>query len=161
MKPMQRLILIAIAVMVTILPTRAQMDFGDHSSETLTSKAWDALNNGEINNAIGYARKCIDMYAGKAREMQASLSGYPPNDPPEETTKYWALNDVGTCYFILGQAYLQRGDKTAAREAFETSADDFGYAQCWDPKGWFWKPAEAARQKAVELEFDAEDWPDS
>jgi hypothetical protein len=30
--------------------------------------------------------------------------------------------------------------------------DEFSYAQCWDPQGWFWKPAEAAAEKVDDLD---------
>jgi hypothetical protein len=36
--------------------------------------------------------------------------------------------------------------------AFKQVVSDYLYAQCWDTNGWFWKPAEAAQQKLVELE---------
>jgi len=36
-----------------------------------------------------------------------------------------------------------------AKTAYDKLINDFFYAQCWDPSGWFWKPAEAA-QEAVD-----------
>jgi hypothetical protein len=50
----------------------------------------------------------------------------------------------------------QQCDAAGAKAAYLRVVKEFGYAQCWDPRGWFWKPADAARQKIVELEFDAE-----
>ena len=35
--------------------------------------------------------------------------------------------------------------------AYQKLVDQYYYAQCWDPKGWFWKPAEAAQQALDEL----------
>ncbi|MBE7159385.1 MAG: beta-glucanase precursor, partial [Rhodospirillales bacterium] len=67
----------------------------------------------------------------------------------------WALNDVGTCYFIKGQALESQGKKKDAVAAFKYLSDNLAFAQCWDPKGWFWKPADAARDKTKKLEFDA------
>ncbi len=135
-------------------PLRAEVDFGDHRSETLTSKAWDAYGRQDYEEALTYAEKCIDMYAEEAKAMQAALDGYPANEPREATSKYWALNDVGTCLYIRGETLMQQGKTDEARQAYRRLVDEFSYAQCWDPKGWFWKPAESAKKKRVELEFD-------
>jgi len=134
----------------------AQLDFGDHSSATLTSKAWDAYGSQRFDDALAYIDKCIELYEGEAKTMQASLTDFPPTDPPEATSKYWALNDVGTCLFIKGEIFLKQGNPIGAKAAFDQLVNELGYAQCWDPKGWYWKPAEAAKQKLVELEFDSQ-----
>ena len=39
-----------------------------------------------------------------------------------------------------------------AAAAYKEVVNNYLYAQCWDTNGWFWKPAEAAQQKLVELE---------
>ena len=41
--------------------------------------------------------------------------------------------------------------KDESKEAFNKVMKDFTYGQCWDTKGWFWKPAEGAQQKLGEL----------
>jgi hypothetical protein len=157
MRPHARcLVFVAVGLFAGPYTVRAEVDFGDHSSSTLTTKAWDALGTGDLEDALAYVAKCISMYEAEAKKMQASLTDYPSNDPKEETFKYWALNDVGTCYFIKGEVLLKKGDTAGAKTAFETCANDFKFCQCWDPKGWFWKPADAARQKVVELEYDEE-----
>jgi len=38
-----------------------------------------------------------------------------------------------------------------AKKTYNNLVKDYYYAQCWDPKGWFWKPAEAAQQALDEL----------
>ena len=133
----------------------SEFDYGDHRSETFTYKAWHALESQKFDDAIAYTSKCIEMYAGEAKKMQAALPELPANEPKEETSKRWALNDVGTCYFIKGEALLKKGDKQGAKEAYSTLAKELKFARCWDPKGWFWGPADAAKKKIVELEFDS------
>ena len=129
-------------------------DFGDHRSATLTAKAWEALGAGNAKLAITYTEKCISMYRAQAVEMQTGLDGFAPTDPPEAASKYWALNDVGTCLFIKGEALMKLGQKEQALAAYKELVEKLGYAQCWDTKGWFWRPADAPKQKIVELEFD-------
>jgi hypothetical protein len=143
------------ALALAVSPAAAQVDFGDHRSETLTAKAWDALGRHDLDAALTYVNKCISMYEAEAKKMQASLSAFPANEPKEETFRYWALNDVGTCFFIKGEILKQKADSKGATEAYGKSAE-LSYAQCWDPKGWFWRPGEAAKQKILELSFDAQ-----
>ena len=135
-------------------PAWAQVDFGDYTSATLTSKAWDAMGRGANEEALAYIAKCLELFETEAKNMQSSLSDFPPNVPTEATAKYWALNDVGTCLFIKGEILLKQGNKAVAKEVYTRLRDEFGYAQCWDNKGWYWKPAQAAKQKLVEIEFE-------
>jgi len=82
--------------------------------------------------------------------MQESLTEY-AWESKEKIFSYWALNDVGTCLFIRGETYKKAGNAEEAKKAYQELVDDFYYAQCWDPQGWFWKPAEAAQQKLDEI----------
>lgn len=145
---------ILLTLLVCSVDLHAAVDFGDHSSSTITTKAWEALGQQSIEDGLAYVDKCIALYEAEAKKMQAALTEFPKNDPKEETFKFWALNDVGTCCFIKGELLMKKGDKAGAKAAYEKVAKDFKFCQCWDTKGWFWKPVEAAKQKIVELELD-------
>lgn len=134
-------------------PAAPALDFGNFSSETITGKAWEAINAKNYANAKAYAQKCIEMYKDKAVEMQKALTA--PAAVKEEVFKSWALNDVGVCYYILGQALEAEGKGKEAIVPFKFLAENLAFAQCWDAKGWFWKPADAARERVKALEFDA------
>lgn len=131
-----------------------KLDFGDFSSSAITSKAWGALEAKNYEAAKAYAAKCQEMYKAKAVEMQKSLTAPVPTTDKEKVFSYYALNDVGTCYFIQGKALEGEGKKKEAMEAYKFLAENLSYAQCWDPKGWFWKPADGARERMKALEFD-------
>jgi len=133
------------------IDTGVSYDFGDYRSETLTGKAWSALGKGNLAEVLAYTNKCLELYEGKAREMQASLKEYPWKSK-EEIFNYWALNDVGTCLFIQGEGYKRAGKTLEAKKAFNRITGEFSYAQCWDPKGWFWKPADGAKEKLAEMQ---------
>ncbi len=126
-------------------------DFGDYRSETLTGKAWTALNSGGLDAAIVYTNKCIELYKDKAREMQASLKEYAWKTK-EEVFSYWALNDLATCLFIQGKALRKMGKIAEAKTAFQKIINEYFFAQCWDPQGWFWKPADGAREQLADME---------
>ena len=127
------------------------LDFGDNSSNVLVQKAWASLAANDLNAVVAYVNKTVSSYGPKAKEMQASLKEY-PWESKEKTMSYWALNDVGTGLFILGEAYRNAGKKEDAAQTYKKLIDEYFYAQCWDPQGWFWKPAEAAQQKLGELD---------
>jgi len=126
-------------------------DFGDYSSSQLVQKAWSALAANDLKAVEVYVNKTLELYASKAKDMQASLKEY-PWESKEKTFSYWALNDVGTALFIEGEAYQNAGRKDDATKAYKRVINEFFYSQCWDPGGWFWKPSEAAQQKLGELD---------
>jgi len=130
-------------------PTEDGLDYGDYSSVTLQVKSWDALGEGKYEDVVKYTEKCAELYEEKAREMQASLSAKPSSDVAHD---YWALNDVGTCYFIRGEALAKLKKNTDAIAAFKVVRDELYYSQAWDPKGWFWAPADAAYPRIEMLE---------
>ena len=62
-------------------------NFGDFRSETLTTKAWEALKEGDLEAVLAYTNKCIEFYGGQAKKMQASLDGY-AEGPNEKVFSY-------------------------------------------------------------------------
>jgi len=98
----------------------AAFNFGDFRSETLTAKAWGALNEGDLEAVVAYTNKCIELYGIDAKKMQSSLTKY-PTGTNEEIFQYWALNDVATSLFIQGEAYRKAERKTDALNAFKKS----------------------------------------
>ncbi|HOU35799.1 MAG TPA: tetratricopeptide repeat protein [Candidatus Omnitrophota bacterium] len=118
------------------------------SSEALMKKAWDYYNDKDYAAAKAFAQECIDRYGEEALKQQASLKDFAPKG---QESKYWALNDVATAYFILGEIYSKQKNYEKAKEAYRTIINKFGFAQCWDPQGWYWKVADAAKKALKEL----------
>jgi len=136
---------------IQMMASGQNWDFGDYTSSTLVQKAWAALAANDVKGVEAYVNKAVDMYGGKAKDMQAALKEY-PWESKDKIFSNWALNDVGTALFILGEAYQNAGKKDQATSTYKRVINEFFYAQCWDPGGWFWKPAEAAQQKIGELD---------
>ncbi|MCK5215444.1 MAG: tetratricopeptide repeat protein [Candidatus Omnitrophica bacterium] len=135
---------------IALIESGGALDFGDYKSSTLVGKAWVALGQKDLESVEAYANKCLELYAAQAKEMQDALTEY-PWESKEEIFKHWVLNDVGTALYIIGEANREAGKMEEARTAYQSLIDEFYYAQCWDPQGWFWKPAESAQQKIDEL----------
>jgi tetratricopeptide (TPR) repeat protein len=125
------------------------VDFGNMSSAAIVAKMWESMDNLEL--VLIYHAKLIKLYGETAKKMQSEMIEY-AWESPEKIHSFWALNDVGTGTFILGEANRMAGKNAEAIAAFKQVVNDYLFAQCWDPNGWFWKPAEAAQQKIVELE---------
>lgn len=136
---------------LAMIEAGVSLDFGDYSSNQLVIKAWSALAANDLNAVVAYVNKLLELYSKDAQSMQASLKEY-PWESKEKTLSFWALNDVGTGLFILGEAYRKANKKDEAAQTYKKLVDEYFYSQCWDPQGWFWKPAEAAQQKLGELD---------
>lgn len=126
-------------------------NYGDFRSETLTTKAWGALADGDLEAVLAYTNKCLELYGEPAKKMQNSLNEYPEGDN-DKIFSFWALNDVATSLFIQGEAYRKAEMKDEALAAYKKVVNDYTYGQAWDTKGWFWKPAEAAKEKIAMVE---------
>lgn len=121
------------------------------TSQALTTRAWKSLGTGDLEDALEATATCRELFAAEATSQQAALEDFLP---PEKGHDAWALNDVGTCLFIEGQVHEKAGRTAAAVTAYRRLVDDYRFAQCWDEKGWFWKPSQAAADRLEVLEFD-------
>lgn len=144
----------------SLLVTRAFSNGPQALNVELTTAGWTAFNKGDFVGAIANAEKCIGEFRGAADRKQAELEKAKVAPPPtgavssdEERKTIFArglLNDVATCFFIKGRSAENLGRKDQARQAYE-SASKYTYARCWDPKGWFWSPAEASMDRLATL----------
>lgn len=125
------------------LELEREFDFGDQSSGFLTTKSWEALGKKDWEAVLRYTQKCIDLYKAEAKKQQRSLNAFPPQD---KQSAFGALNNVGTCYFIQAEALMRQERWEESRRVFQFIIDNFKYAQCWDPRGWFWKVAKVSQE---------------
>jgi hypothetical protein len=125
----------------------------------LSSIAWKALGKSDYGLAISSASECVDTFGGEALRQQQTLLENDTNPPPvgkvssaerESIFANAVLNDVGTCYYILGQAFEKTDHMNEARDAY-TRAQELTYARTWDLRGWFWSPANSAGDRLAQL----------
>lgn len=119
------------------------LDFGDYTSQWLTMKAWKAYTAGRHEAVELYVRKCLDLYTDVAKQMQTSLNDFPARGHEYD---FWALNDVATCLFIRGKSLQRQKRYKEAVLLYKEILKQYNYAQCWDPKGWFWKLKDEAKK---------------
>jgi hypothetical protein len=140
---------------IVLRAVAAPPEFGDFSSSSLTAKAWQAMDRREYRDAVVFAKKCVELYGKQAVEMQQSQAEPVPGNLKEEVAKQWALNDAGTCLFILGQAYERLDKGTEALIAYRKLLGEMSFAHSWDTRGWYWMPADIAKMRVKMLEYDA------
>ncbi len=85
----------------------------DDKPDTLVRAAWGCLESKyarlhgrEYGYAMAYANRAITLYQDAARTQQVQLVNF--KSPPElaANSKFWALNTIGTAYFVLGDAWM-------------------------------------------------------
>jgi hypothetical protein len=138
--------------------------FGQSENQQLTTAAWDAYRSNLFNVAISNAQACIDSFEIQARDLQVELVRTNAPMPPTgrvSTNVFDAihanglLNDVATCYFIIGESKKQLVAKKQAtirevKEAYER-AQFFTYARCWDTNDLFWSVPSTANARLRKL----------
>jgi hypothetical protein len=125
------------------------------TSEEFVTGAWNAYSQNDFAKAIELAQECIDRWESDAVKQQAALTQAPPNGKVSDDEKIvifanWALNDVGTAYFIKALSIEKLGETADAKDAYN-QVITLPYARCWDPQGFFWSPAEAASKNLAKL----------
>ncbi len=121
------------------------------TSEEMVVQAWKALEGRDFDRAVQQSRATIQEWSTWARQLQQKKlyevgRAIEYTGAPQERQaifNYWALNDVGAAYFILGKALDEKRDYANASRAFQQIVNHYSLAQVWDPHGWFWSPVEA------------------
>ena len=80
---------------------------------TLINSAWHCLYGPytqsyprDYGYAMAYANRAITLYQSQADDQQAQLVSFKSPPQVSGSAKFWALNDVGTGYFIIGDAWM-------------------------------------------------------
>ncbi|MFH0954433.1 MAG: tetratricopeptide repeat protein [Verrucomicrobiota bacterium] len=114
------------------------------TSTALSLKAWKALEGKQYGEVFTIADECVKRFSERAKKQQAQLKDFAGKD---RAASYAALNDVATCLFIKGKALRELRRFDEAKNAFQQIPRDYRFAQCWDPKGWYWKVAWGAQDE--------------
>ena len=145
------LVFLCSCVLVFVMMSSAHSEDRPSSGELIV-KAWAAHGKKDVEATFKYTQQLIDLYKEEANKQQASLKALPRNRPDIEAVG--ALNDVATAYFIQGESFRNQGMKAESIRAFKVVVEKYCYAQAWDPRGWFWSAALAARESIIKLNPD-------
>ncbi|NQU99257.1 MAG: UTP--glucose-1-phosphate uridylyltransferase, partial [Parcubacteria group bacterium] len=140
------------------------VDYGNYTSETLLKMAFDTYNQGQYIQAEKYLDKLIKLYEEIALNQADGLTKYPSTRRADFINNYWALNDVGTAFYLKGllhlTAYYEFNNMDAA---FARVKGDFRYAQALQiesdfptaplSSGFYWKVADAVKDVRIQSFF--------
>ena len=125
------------------------------TSTEFVSAAWLAFGANDFARARSLAQECVDRWKNEAVRQQAVLTQAPPKGTVSEADKNvilanWALNYVASAYYIIGQSAEKQAKIDEAKAAYK-KVQTFPYARAWDPKGFFWVPADSASDNLTRL----------
>jgi hypothetical protein len=134
------------------------------SEELCLKEAWKAYNKQDWKLAIQQAENCTVQFGAKARQAHKELTAkhykLPANftvprslsaQQKSEIFSHGLLNDVATCYWIIGMSSLRLNNKVKAKQSFEMAAE-LKLGLCYDPaQDLFWSPGEEAKVQMKEM----------
>ena len=126
----------------------SKYDFSDMSHWNLTVSAWEELAKKDYDGVFAYARKCLETYEADAKTMAGSMRTFAGIGKEDD---YSLVNDVATAHYIMGEADMKLNRIADAENEFSYIIATYPYAQCWDPKGWFWKVADISRKNMEKM----------
>ncbi len=139
---MQKLITTAIVFQLAMLSVMAEEAY------QLTGKAWGALGSKNWDEVERLANRSANQWGEHARRQNNGLAKMPNT---QEAKKLNSLNEVATITYLKGEALFKKGDREGALAAYYTLLADYNYGQIWDNGGWYWSPANAARERIAEI----------
>ena len=105
----------------------------DHGDTPLA--LWDVFNRRDHEGVEVVADRIITRDSADARLQEEAEERGPQ------------LDGVALAFFLLGQSKEMRGEVDAAREAYRIVLERYTRAMAWDPRGWWWSIAQAARER--------------
>ena len=126
-----------------------EYDFNDESPGALTARSWEALHKKDEQAMLAYTSRCIELYRESAKDQEAKLDDFAPSGSEAD---YKALNNVAASYFIRGEFYKHKKDWKESKKNYKKVINNFYFAQCWDPRGWWWKPSEISEGEIEKID---------
>lgn len=118
--------------------------------EELMRGAWQLLGKQDYGYSMGYALKVNKLYGAEADKQQSALKAA-KTDSERSIDSNWALNVVGSAYFLLGKAYYEINDKENAKSMFTTLVTRYEDAYLRDRDGTAWQLSKVVRKLFPDL----------
>ncbi len=123
--------------------------YAEDSSSDYVNKAWAHLGKREFEEVHKLTDECIKKFSGQAQIQARGLGNFPTKGEEEN---FKIMNNVATCYFIKGEAFMREGKAEEAKTSFTKAINSYPYAQSFDPRGWYWSIKEKAEITLKKLE---------
>ncbi|MFH0876767.1 MAG: glycoside hydrolase family 2 TIM barrel-domain containing protein, partial [Candidatus Omnitrophota bacterium] len=134
---------IAVEVSATVVVAAVAEQSAEPTLKELVAQARKAKDKGDFKACYSTVDGVFRRFGKEARQEQRALKDFPP---AEQMEAYDVLNNVAMSQFIKAEALKKEGKKDEAMKAFRLIAEEFSYAQAWDPRGWYFKLAATAQE---------------
>jgi hypothetical protein len=136
----------------------SSMECNGKSSQEYITQSWSAFDGKNYQKLLACTQGAIDGWTTEADDQQAKrlrlnicTTTPDPNDSAAKTAysgEYWALNDIGTAWFLRGEAFSGLQDWKNAREAYKKVIDLYSCAYAWggNSNPIFWRVQTAANK---------------
>lgn len=121
--------------------------YGQSSNECV-SKGWSLRGAKKYQEALQLIDKCIEEFSKTADSQNKTLSDFPTEG---KENNYQQMNDIAECYFIKSEVLRDQGKLDEAVASWRVIVDKYPFAQAFDPRGWYWRIAEAAADAICEV----------
>jgi Domain of unknown function (DUF4034) len=112
-------------------------------------RGWELLAAGDQAATLEFAEKSLAALRADADKEASTMPGFAVAGKEWDFPK---VNAAGTLSYIRALALQRSGKRTEWLEALSGVCQAYPFCQAWDPQGWFWKPAQAAKKEGyVEL----------
>jgi hypothetical protein len=126
-------------------------------STKLMTAGFDLMNSEDYERAMAAAEECTNDFHLAAIRVEETMMGkqlptgkVSPADM-EAILNNGVLNDVGACYWITGRSAEKLHRANEAKAAYNKVLK-YPHARVWDSRGWFWSPAEDAKDRLQDLQ---------
>lgn len=123
--------------------------YAENNSSDYVNKAWTHSGKREFKEVHTLTDQCIEKFSNQAQAQAKLLKSFPTKGEEE---KFKIMDNVATCYFIKGEAFMREGETEKAKIAFNKILSSYPYAQSFDPRGWYWSLKEKAEITLKKLE---------
>jgi hypothetical protein len=135
----------------------ANSDVGD--SAYWAEKSIDLFAKNKFEQAVKTVDACFGLFSYAAVVMQKDFNAKNSKAPPsgkvnrkEKKKIYanWAVNDVSVALWAKARSLEEMGNIELAKIAY-SQCIFLSHGRAWDPKGWFWVPANDCAKRGRKL----------
>lgn len=130
-----------------------------YDSLAIQTNSWAAINSSPPD--LEKAESCLrnmQQYLALAKNQQTTRlfeCNRIPQGPEHSLDfqdffqKYNVLSDVSVAYWVAALVLRDNGYLTASHEAAQIILNDYSCTMIWDPRGFFWSPAQGVRDRGL------------
>ncbi|MES2705189.1 MAG: hypothetical protein V4726_01170 [Verrucomicrobiota bacterium] len=132
--------------LMPLIPVRVALAAGE-AEDRLTGdlrRAWELLAAGDQEATVKFVDHSLGTFQAEAQDQARAMTGFAAAGKELEFHK---VNIAGTLHYIRALAFQRAGKRDEWLTALRKVWTEYPFSRAWDPKGWFWKPGQAAKKE--------------